>query len=116
MFKDLNIWWKNKSSPKFAHLVHPCWKHYKPDLSMYNKPTCSAYHQMACGNGQFNARLHKLGLSKSNFCRKGCPVEESEQHILYDCPYLTTQRALITQQCQKYFIPFNVENIFIDQC
>ena len=44
-------------------------------------------------------------------CRFGCQYDETSLHVLFNCPFVDTQRLIIKKKCNDENIDFNLQKL-----
>ena len=111
MYKDLTHSWSLCSFAKITHLIHPDWLPRKLPVSMHSRFSHVIYNCLAVNRAPFRSWLHKIKRAESKQCRFGCQCDETSLHVLFNCPFVDTQRLNIQKKCSDDKIDFNLSNL-----
>ena len=111
LYKDLTHSWSLSSFAKITHEIHPDWLPRKLPVSMHSRFSHVIYNCIAVNRAPFRSWLHKIKRADSKQCRFGCQCNETSLHVLYNCPFVDTQRLIIQKKCSDEKIDFNLSNL-----
>ena len=111
MYKDLSHSWSLCSFAKITHMIHPDWLPRKLPVSMHSRFSHVIYNCLAVNRAPFRSWLHKIKRADSKQCRFGCQCDETSLHVLFNCPFVDTQRLIIQKKCSDEKIDFNLSNL-----
>ena len=82
------------------------------DMGMVTRYVRSLFHGEAFGNGILRAQRYEHEKGCDRLCRRGCGVEETLDHVLFDCPSFDREPARFNKLCSKLGIEFGIKTIF----
>ena len=110
LFRDLDRCWQQYQGAERTRELHTNWTQTTINLTIRKKIGTSLLHGACCGTGVLRCDLIAGGKHKNDFCRRGCKVKESLQHILMECPHYRKCRVRCKREAFKLKIPFDVTN------
>ena len=62
----------------------------------------------------FRDRLKQMPKRYCNFCRYGCNVVESPEHVLLHCRHVKKARGVLHRICEKRGLEFSIKTLLCD--
>ena len=69
------------------------------------------YNCLAVNRAPFRSWLYKIKRAESKQCRFGCQCDETSRHVLFDCPFVESERFKIKKECSDGNIDFNLQKL-----
>ena len=71
------------------------------------------YHQIAVGRGKFrDRRVYSRKVGGSPYCRRGCNVIETVQHVFFECPHYFNDTINMRNICRRKRIYYDMKTLF----
>ena len=111
LYDDLSHNWRLSSFAKITHVIHPHWLPRKLPVSMHSRFSHVMYNCLAVNRAPFRSWLYKIKRAESKQCRFGCQCDETPRHVLFDCPFVESERLKIKKECSDGNIDFNLQKL-----
>ena len=112
LYTDLSRCWREYPGAETARRVYPTWVMENREIGGGDRFGSSIVNGAVCDYSilRTNRMTTRTGTS---LCRRGCEVEETLEHVIFDCPCYSEQRAMITDVCFRANIQFSVRNVLV---
>lgn len=91
--------------------VHPDWSTVV-NMGMVTTFGRSLVHGEACENGILHGSGYRGHECANGFCRGGCKVDETLEHVLLSCSNYLEEQSRIVQTCDRLGIDIGIKNFF----
>ena len=78
---------------------------------MHSRFSHVMYNCLAVNRAPFRSWLYKIKRADSKQCRYGCQCDETPFHVLFDCPFVLSERLKIKKECSDGNIEFNLQKL-----
>ena len=107
LYMDLTRCWSDYQGAAITRFLHPEWKSDNIDMGMRTMFGRSLVHGAACGRGILGVD----SVSGVMFCRGGCLVDETLDHVVLHCPCYSRQRSRLRDVCSRVGVGFGVRTV-----
>ena len=111
LYDDLSHNWRLSSFSKITHVIHSHWLPRKLPVSMHSRLSHVMYNCLAVNRAPFRSWLYKIKRAESMQCRFGCQCDETPRHVLFDCPFVNSERLKIEKRWSDENIEFNLQQL-----